>query len=453
MSTFTSIVAPIQWHEGMMLSPHHFQQSELRIHQVLIHQIRLLSSHHWGIQHLKIDPIVLPDGLIRVLELEALMPDGFIVQYSINMPNVPALELDISPYRESKDSIQISCAIPKLNTGSATVSSGNARYLSYEDSNIMDLNTNDNPINIPRLFPKIFLHVGEEHPQNALSFPLLKTKFIDGAFNKLDYTPPCFYLHKESKLWLKISDIAQKIRGKAIYLSERWGNQIGTPMLQETSSVLRALLIGLPSLEVLLHGPAVHPYQLFLKLSEILGSLSTLLLGQVPPVIPGYEHNNINGSFSNLLILIEKYIESIDVLFVSIPFYKKSRLFYLPLKKEYMAEKFYIGVKGIKGMTENKIEEWFQDAIIASDFAIDKARERRITGAPRRLLQNEELYELMPSRNVLVFEVDCSPEFITPKETLHIFNSADSLTFRPSDIMLYLRQSQRDNNPQKEEVI
>ena len=65
-----ALTPAVQWHEGMMLSPQHFQQSDLRHHQILSHQLMLSSYYHWGVYALKLDPIVLPDGLVRILELE-----------------------------------------------------------------------------------------------------------------------------------------------------------------------------------------------------------------------------------------------------------------------------------------------------------------------------------------------------------------------------------------------
>ncbi len=96
--TTKSLIAPqIQWHEGMLLSPHHFQQSDLRHHQVLIHHMSLVSEFHWGIRSFKLDPIVLPDGLIRITELEAIMPDGLIISYNIAQADIPPLEFDLKP--------------------------------------------------------------------------------------------------------------------------------------------------------------------------------------------------------------------------------------------------------------------------------------------------------------------------------------------------------------------
>jgi len=440
---FLSITPAIQWHEGMMLSPQHFQQSDLRHHEILGHQLGLLSFYHWGMRFLKLDPIVLPDGIIRVLELEALMHDGLIVHYSADMTDIPPLEIDLKPYKTGLpgQEITVQLAIPEVIPESSPVIGEFPRYYSVEGHDVKDINLDDNVIKIPRLVPKISLQAGEQPPSRCLAFPLLKVGFVDEAFAITNYVAPCFFVEKETPLWEACANITQRIREKASYLSEKWQNQIGTPMLQETSVLLRPLMMALPGLEMMVHGDIVHPYKLFQKLCETAGLLAPLRLSLLPPVLPVYVHNDINKCFDPVIELINQYLTSIDQSFSSFQFQQKDRLFYLPLHKAYLQDKLYIGLRAPKGMTENQLEDWLNDSVIASDFAVEGVRGRRITGAERTLLRNEELNELMPSRGVIVFEITPNPDYIKPDQNLNIFNPADHPEKRPTEIVLYVRKS------------
>jgi type VI secretion system protein ImpJ len=71
-------------------------------------------------------------------------------------------------------------------------------------------------------------------------------------------------------------------------------------------------------------------------------------------------------------------------------------------------------------------------------------RSRRITGAPRKLVQDEELYELMPSRGVIIFEIAMDPEFIQADQNLNIFNPTDTHDKRPVEMMLYVKKAPID---------
>lgn len=433
-----TIVPHIHWHEGMMLTPQHFQQMELRHHQHLTHQLHLLSNHHWGVHILHIDPIALTNGLIRILELEVVMPDGLIVNYRSDMTNVPPLELDIRGYKTdtSREAITIFLSMPERTADRSPTTGDFPRFVSIEGDAIKDENIPDNVIAIPRLFPRLILSVGDKPPALCHGFPILKIAF-DESYSRAPFVPPCFYITHETYLWKQCAELAQRIREKATYLSDRVNNQIGTPLMAETEMLLRPLITVLPGLEVMLNAPATNPYVLFQKICDVAGHLASLRLSQLPPILQGYNHNDIQGCFSPLLELIKQYLSTIDQSYAVIPFAQRERLFYLRLHKNYMTNTFLIGLRAPKGMTEAQMEEWLMDAVICSDFAIEMVRNHRITGAKRTPVGAGELSDLMPSRGMMVVEVMCDSEFIIPDQNLNIFNPSDTDDRRPVEIVCY----------------
>ena len=94
MVDFHKIPQAIQWHEGMLLAPQHFQQSNLRSEELLSYHMASTAPFYWGIRRLKIDPVLLVGGVLRVLDLEAVMPDGLIVVHEHEQDG--PLEIDIS---------------------------------------------------------------------------------------------------------------------------------------------------------------------------------------------------------------------------------------------------------------------------------------------------------------------------------------------------------------------
>ncbi|RZI45806.1 type VI secretion system baseplate subunit TssK [Candidatus Finniella inopinata] len=440
-----SLIPAIQWHEGMLLSPQHLQQNDLRFEQILHHHMKLVAPYHWGVSYLKLDPIVLPDGLVRILALQAVMPDGLVVDYQATIDEDAPLEIDLKPFKPSSvnEEIILNLAIAEYIPGISPVVGEKARYLSAEGMETKDINLDDNAIKIPCLVPKLSLHVGEKVPSRTVGFPVLKMAFRDEVFAQTPYMPPCFRVDPHTVLWQLCSEVCQKIREKAVYLCEKWQNQVGTPLLQETSNMLRPLVTILPSLEVLLNSPAIQPWTLFEKLCEVVGTLAPLRLSQIPPVLPAYNHNDLLKCFRPVLELIYQNLHSIEVAFAIFSFNQKDRLFYLTLNPAFLSEKLYIGVRAPKGMSEAEIEEWMNDSVITCDFAVESVRARRIRGAARRVLKNEDLFELMPSRGVVVFEVDNDPTYIKAEQNLNIFNPADTINWRPAEIVLYVRKNQK----------
>jgi type VI secretion system protein ImpJ len=443
--TTKSIIAPqIQWHEGMLLSPHHFQQSDLRHHQVLIHHMSLLSEYHWGIRSFKVDPIVLPDGLIRITELEAVMPDGLIISYEMNQADIPPLEFDLKPYKNemmnSNRTLTIQLAVPQRHEHASPIVGEFARYWSVEGGEVKDDTAPDNVVRIPRLFPRIHLAVGTTPPPRTFALPLMKVAYRDESFVQTNYMPPSFYITEQNTIHRQCIELIQKLREKASYLSDRWQSQAGTPLAGETAALLRPLVVSLPYLESVIHGRTVHPHHLFESLCLIAGQLSTLRLSHLPPVMPIYQHQDAMSCFAPVIDHIHAMLQTIEQAYASFLFNQRDRLFTLRLHEAYKNDRLYFGVRIPKTMSELQLNDWVSDAIIASDDAIDMVRNKRITGARRSIVREGDMYNLMPTRGVILVEVEADPAYIKFDQNINVFNPADHPERRPTEIVLYVKK-------------
>lgn len=438
MTRRLTIIPSIQWHEGMFLSPQHFQQLELRSEQVLSHQLHLLSYCHYGVHSLKVDPILLSDGIIRILEIEAVMPDGVLINFYESEFNYK-LECSLKEYKEHGKEVLVHLTMPQRIDGKSSVVSDLPRFESVDFKEVKDENTEDNPIQIPRLIPKLSLSAAEGISSKYVSLPLLKVIFVDDVFIKKDYVPPKFFITKDMDLWQKCAEIASLIRAKASYISEKWKNQIGTPLLQETSNILRPLIASLVEIESILHAHPLHPFVIYQAMCRIASNVSTLQLSTLPPILTPYNHFDILKSFEAVFDLIMKNINTLDETFSEVLFQNRDRLFYLKLHANYAKNRIFVGVRAKKGVSERQLSTWIEDAIIASDFILETVLIQRITGASRTIMQDEDLEELMPSRGVLVFEIKIDHKFIQFEQNLNIFNPADSDDNRPAEIVLYIK--------------
>ena len=426
-----------------MLTPQHFQQLEIRNYQLLSSQINLLSSCHWGVRDVIYDGLVLPEGLFRVTNLSAILPDSMVVSYSSDMPGVRPLEFDLTPYRTDfpPEGLTLHICIQARRKGFSPLLGDHPRFISMDCQEVIDENIGDNPIRIPRLFPNLYIHAGEQLPAEAIGFPLAKVEFVDEVFTLTNFTPPSFFITRESYLWKRCANLVQRMREKIAFLCERWQNQVGTPLSFETEQILRPMMMALLPLETLVHSPETAPMTLYQRLCETIAHLCTLRLSQTPPSIPPYKHNDINASFIPMLDLLEEYLKSIDNTFAVFPFVQKDRLYSLKLHPSYGQEAIYVGIKASRGMTESQVQDWMIGAVIGSDSALERIQTRRITGGVRQLMRGDELYDIMPSRGVVVYRILVDNEFVLSDQKLHIFNPGDAPERRPADIMLYVRKN------------
>jgi type VI secretion system protein ImpJ len=432
------VIPEIQWHEGMLLSPQHFQQMELRNQQILSYHLHRLSPFYWGIHHLKLDPVVLSAGLIRVLEIDGVMPDGLIItRHAADIP----LEFDLTPLKEdlSKGGMTVYLVVPqRSHTGSSVIGEWH-RYMSADGGDIVDENTPDNVIQIPRLLPKIGLMAGTVPPARYESIPIAQVAYQDESYILTPFMPPCFMVHSSSHLGMRCATLTQKMREKSSYLAEKWQAQIGTELLRETGELYRPLAESLPLLEAIMGTGKTHPYDLYLTLCMSAGRLATLRLTQSLPTFPPYYHNDILKSFEPLLDWVDRITSSIEQTYVIIPFLQNDRLFYHKLPSAWSEESLLIGVRIPSTMDASEMAEWVRECVISSESHLESARMRRVTGAAREVIEGDELADLMPGSGLQLYRIQMDPHYIKAGENLMIFHAADQPNKRPAGIVLYAK--------------
>lgn len=84
----------ILWGEGLFLRPQHFQQQDAYHEWRLAQMTRLIHPYAWGIKHIKIDTDALQSGLLRILEIQAVMPDGELFNAPSEDDLPPAIALN-----------------------------------------------------------------------------------------------------------------------------------------------------------------------------------------------------------------------------------------------------------------------------------------------------------------------------------------------------------------------
>lgn len=428
----------IQWHEGMFLSPHHFQQLQRRLEGLLGEHLSLHHLHYYGVVDFSFDSVSLSAGLFRIQNLKCVMPDGLLVEYP-KEGGEQALQVDLTPFKGEKKTVRVHVCVPEMIEQHSPVIGEWPRYRSVEGPITQDENLQDNVIAIPRLVPKLSLHVGDAGPGRYISFPIAEVCYGEGGFQLSPFVPPTLFLTPTHTLYEKASQLPQKLREKALFLSEKWQKQIGTSLLTDTANQLRPLLHVLPKMESVLRDAALHPHTLYTLLSEVMGELSTMRLSQVPPLMPAYNHNNIIQSVMPLFDLIDSYIDSIDKSIIVIPFIQSDRLFAVKLHASYLEQEVLLGIKAPTTMSSDELYDWVRDAVMSCDSMVGSARTRRIVGATRTLLDHEEMDDFLAGRGTLVFRLDRANEFVKAGEGFNVFNVADDPLKRPQSIVLYVK--------------
>jgi type VI secretion system protein ImpJ len=425
---------PVQWHEGMLLGPHHFQTERHRIERFFQYHLKASLPFPYGLFHLHIDPILLSKGVFKVLEIDGIFEDGLCFSYRHELHHhVFEIASDLKHVLISSSHRQkIAMHLAIAPQGQGELSSDNPRYVPYPEESIEDLNTPNNMMPVPLLCPRIYVYDDKTLPKGLVTMPIALIEVCQEGFTRLPYTYPCFFLDNKSHVVKLAQDVAIQIRQKLNYLTLRYQNEM---LALDT---IRILLQSLCEMETYLSCTSIQPHVLHQISTRTLSILLQLKVA-APPLLPSYHHHHIDQSLTPILDVILLLLSTIEQEFDVLTFDQTDSHFEIMLKDTYIGgqNKIYIGVKGSKNLIGHALEEWCQEALMSSKNHLDEAKTRRISGAMRRLLPYQEAQQFTPIQGVLVFEIKIDDPFIDLNDTFVIMHPRSQTSTIPSEIVLY----------------
>ena len=424
----TKPIRRIQWHEGMLLEPQHFQQQDC-YNQAIHHAFESSSNaYFWGVKHLEIDQDKLIAGKFVIKNLLALMQDGSVVQVTENDTSLPELDLTKEKDIDFKNPVFINLCIVKYRDGAANVHADFPRYESVADQDFVDENTGQTPIAIPRLKYQITLIAGDDVPHRYIHFPIARIQLRDDGYVKLPYAYPAPMVNARTDLHGPLSAMTANLRKKLNFLASKiqtsdaeTGNFVLEALVQY-SMILSPLV---PRIEVMLDSESCHPFSLYQEVCFIAGSLSNLRREASCPRLPKYDHLDALKSFNEVLDHIDNFVSVIRQFTTEVPFAfdKKTKTYSLNIAEDWAWQDkiilcIYYDVKD----TSSAASKWIENAVITSEEKLEPAREKRILGAKRTIQKSVPEIALPARSNIVYAVVDLDKEFINLKHPVAVFN-------------------------------
>lgn len=435
----------IQWHEGMLLAPQHFQQLALRGEELVSYHLSTAQPYHWGIRHLRTDRVLLVSGIYRILELEAVLPDGLIVSHVQGADDGP-LELDLNAHAEAlaRGPLTLFLAVPVQRLGARQTAGELARYRSVEGAPVADDTTGEGSLRVPRLRPRLAILAGETLPDKYAGFPIARIVMEGESFAEARFVPAQLAITRTSAIGEACQDLAKRLLEKAVYLAERAGTPVGQsdqPMLFRTQMMINGLVAGLPSFEALLKTDRCHPFPLYLALTQIVGNMVVVGGAQVPPPLDAYDHDDPKRSFDAAIQFAIQMLDRVSESYTAIPFTDADNVFSLVLEESWYTDSLTVGVRARPEMTEQDVIAWIEGALIGTESTLPTMRETRVLGAARAQLDRDRTLDLVPTRGVVLFRIEVDSDFIKPGERLLVLSGDHGRRNAPREIVLYIRNA------------
>jgi len=440
MSSAHDLPLAIQWHEGMLLAPQHFQQLVRRGDRLWQYHLGLALPYHFGVSRLRYESTQLFSGTLRITELEAVLPDNLVVGFRTGSDGDLQLDLRVHMETAKHSPVLVYLIVPAERAGASEGELG--RYLSVPGDEVDDETVSGRALRIPRLKPRLRLQAGLEAPSPRFTaLPLLAVSYKNGAFVPADYISPLLRVEVDSALGEQCAQVSSLIRAKATYLLEIISSPAITTkpaVIEETRRLLSQLIINLPPFEALLAPGTTHPYPLYVALTAVAGAVAAVGSQPMPPVFPAYDHLNLRRSFAEVIRFISQSLaEGVSEAFTAISFNNEGGQFSLNFEREWTRRVLILGFKGAPGANDQQITEWVASSLIGTASRFRMLRERRLLGAQRTPIDRYE--GLVATRGMLLFQLQASGEFIIPNELLLIGNSVEKPPgVRPAEAFLYI---------------
>jgi type VI secretion system protein ImpJ len=318
MSRYRKIV----WNEGMLLTPHHFQQWDNYYEELLSSRLASAMPYEWGILDLQANTEAIANGNFDLLRCRAVMPDGLVINVPLSDPAPDARPIQ-GHFDPDAERLPVYLSVPAKRAGAANFQRNGSepdQLLRYGQTAgaVIDETTGDNEQQIAYAKSNVRLLFADELSEGYSSIKVAELERTATGQLKLSdtYIPPA--LNVRASTWLEnmLRQLVEILITKSSSLGEQRRHRTASLADFTTSEVavfwlLHTVNSSIPGLAHLFRTPLVHPERLYSEMAELAGKLMTFTPDRHPKDIVRYEHEDLYLTFSTLAQEIRDLLETV----------------------------------------------------------------------------------------------------------------------------------------------
>ena len=449
----------VQWSEGMLLSPQHFQQNDIQAQAMLHQRLASLTPNSWGVRHLQLDATRLADGVIRIVECDAVMPDGLPMVF-----RAMTAGFDLSVAVEAKFAadgapapVRVFLAIPPRSGALDVPSTTIRRYENLPGKKTLDEVTGIGDVFVERQRARFELFTEKSLPSGYHAVPLLEVvRDAYGAVALTSYHPPMFRigasaflgaqgLHQQfaalrNDMWEKLRELA----GSGVDDAPESVAVLGAEARMHLR-VAREVAACLPLIDTILFDPLSSPAQAWWAMAQIVGRMAAVGGNPRPLAMDPYRHADCHPQFQTALAFVKRKLALINTDWDSPEFIRVGEGTYERRLPEDSPQTVYLELRTREGQTANDLQAWMSEARIASEDLLPVLRQRRLPGASVRVLSAREVAGLGLRADALICAVT-SQRLEMPQGAVDSFRAGRAMVVQgdamnaPAAIILHHRK-------------
>lgn len=387
----------LNWHEGLFLTPQHLQQFQRHVDGVAGRLALEAAPYSWGVSKLEIDTSALENMQFKVIELEAVLEDGTRVR-------VPSeSEVKVRDLREvfagGRRDLDIFLAVPDYMARSPNVevhgaTADEVRRFTVKRSTVVDDTlggTHEREVEFRVLQPRIL--AGDEDRTGYFCLPLAVVTLSDDPEPKPiihpNWIPPLRWIGAHaglmkdldalvSTMMVKSKSLCEQVRDRNIYFGSDGGGGDAEVLLK-----LHVINGQLATFRQWVSVPEVSPWNAYLALCSLIGSLAIFSKERVPPDIEPYDHLSLGTCFSQAIQMAKIGLDAmLPTSWERVEFEKAPDYQVVPLKEEWIGSgaRMYIGCES--AADEEHLLKVFQVAKVSAPTRVSTLKIERTAGIP-----------------------------------------------------------------------
>lgn len=319
MSRYRRVV----WNEGMLLTPHHFQQAD-NYHEDLINtRIAALLPYEWGLLDLQLNRDAVANGSVQLLSCRGVMPDGLVINIPQTSPQ-PAVRPVEDHFAPTSDHMDVYLAVPSGRVGASNFQSNGApvsasiRFL-QESGIVVDETTGENEqqLAFARGNFRLLFEGEAREGYSSIKIAQLRRTTTGQLTIAHEYAPPAMHIAASPWLTNLLRELIEFLVAKSRTLGERRHQSGSGQAVFSTDDgvilwVLPTVNAAIPALTHLFRLRIVHPERLYMEMVRLAGALMSMVFERHAKDLPQYQHQDLYNTFSRLDFEIRDLLERVD---------------------------------------------------------------------------------------------------------------------------------------------
>lgn len=306
----------VLWGEGQFLRPQHFQRQDAYHESRLRDLGQTLHPYAWGCRRIRFDPRDLSHGILRVLDLSAVFPDG--EPYDAPAHDALPEPLSLKDLPAGTQSIVVYFAMPLMRDDGGNCDELQTVRYQRINSPTADLFTDSVESELVYL-GKVTRLLSQDQPRDAyVTIPIARiNRTTTGGFElDEDFIPPSAQIGASPILPRRLQSLLNALQAKteALYGVHRQPSQHVIEFRSGDIAsfwLLHTVNTAFAALSHFFHHQQLHPERLHQEMLRLAGSLLTFSNAFSLNDLPAYDHEKPEAAFSRLFDITHKLLDTV----------------------------------------------------------------------------------------------------------------------------------------------